>query len=228
VSYIAYPTDPPPILPQLSVQGYPVHRKPFFTAWEHKSVSGAQYQSARQIYPNWDFQLQIGDDAWLREQTQNRVLYGPNSPHVELETWSQLFLACFGSYGEFWYRDPEDSSRAGQLIGVGDGSTGRFRIVRTWGFTPLARIEPVGGVDLTATINVYFNGILITPTAYTVTNELTGSWLNCIGAPANGFPVTMDFSFFYRCRWKDDMQQYDQWAYNLWQLGKAEFRSVKP
>ena len=228
MSYIGFPTNPPPIFPALPVVGFPVRKSPIFTAWEHKSVSGMQYQTARQIYPNWDFQLQYGDSAWLREQTQNNPIYTANSPFREFEAISQLFLSCLGSYGEFWYDDPEDNSRAGQVIGLGDGSTTIFRIMRTWGFGPLARLEPVGGVSLGQPITVYFNNVSQSSSLYTITNDLTGSHLNFSSAPGAGVVITMDFSFYFRCRWKDDNQQYDQWATNLWQYGHCEFRSVKP
>src|SRR5579863_4236208 len=159
MSYINFPTNPPPVFPALPVVGFPVRKSPIFSAWEHKSVTGMQYQTARQVYPNWDFQLQYGDSAWLREQTQNNPIYLPNSPYVEFEAISQLFLSCLGSYGEFWYDDLEDDSRTGQVVAVGDGATTSFRIVRTWGTGPLARLEPVGGINLLQPVALYLNGV---------------------------------------------------------------------
>lgn len=228
MSFVNYPTNPPPLFPKLPPEGFPVRKTPIFTAWEHKSVAGFQYQTARQVYPNWDFQLQYGDSSWLREQTQNSVLFATNSPFVEFEALSQLFLKCLGSYGEFWYDDPEDDSRTGQIIAIGNGSASSFRIMRTWGIEPLARLEPVGGVNLGNTIAVYLNGVVQLTNTYTVTNDLSGSHLNFATPPAAGAIVSMDFSFYFRCRWKEDSQQYDQWAMNLWQYGRCEFRSVKP
>ena len=229
MSYNPFPTDPPPIFPFLPPIGFPVHKKPFFTAWEHRSITGAQFQTARQVYPNWDFELQMGEESWLREETQNNPIYLPNFPYKEFMQMSQLFLACFGSFGDFWYKDPEDNSRLGQVIGVGDNVAIKFRIVRTWGFVPLARLEPVGGVDLVSSVpTVYLNGTAQSPLGYNVTNDLDGSHVTFNVAPTAGVVITMDFNFFFRCRWKDDFQQYDQWAKNLWQYGKCEFRSVKP
>lgn len=231
MSFIAFPSDPPPTFPDLSVMGFPIHKKPYFSAWEHKSVLGSQYQTARQVYPNWEFILQYGEESWLREQTQNNPIYTANSPYREFEAISQLFMSCYGSYGEFWYKDASDASRSGQIIATGDATRLSFRVVRTWGVNPTVGLpvqmtEPVGGVDLNLPIAVYVNGSPISSSNYTVTNDLTGSFLTFTYEPTG--IITMDFSFFYRCRFKEDMQQYDQWAYNLWQLGKCEFRSVKP
>ena len=226
MSYIDYP-NPTPVFPALPVVGFPVHKKPLFTGWQHKSVTGRTYLTARQVYPNWDFELQFSKDSWLREQTQNNPIYGPNSPHVEFEAISQLFLSCYGTYGEFYYDDPEDDSRLGQSIGIGDGVTTTFRVMRTWGSTPLARVEPVGGANLGQPITVYLNGTPLAG-AWGVNNTSSGTYLTFSSAPGAGVAITMDFSFFYRCRWKDDMQEYQQFNYNLWELGKCEFRSTKP
>ena len=230
MSFVQYPSDPPPVFPALPPQGFPVTKRPVFTGWEHRSIAGQQWQTARQAYPNWEFELQYADDSWLREQTQNVEVYAPNSPRVEFEALSQLFLRCFGNYGEFWYDDPEDDSRFGQAIAIADGVAFSYRVVRTWGLVgSLARVEPVGGVNLSQPVNVYLDGgSPISSSLYTVTNDLHGSFLNLTTVPAAGVAITMDFNFYYRCRWLEDGQQYEQWAYNLWQLGKAKFRSVKP
>lgn len=226
MSFIEYPS-PTPVFPSLPVQGFPVKKSATFGAWEHRSVSGRQYQTARQAYPNWLFELTYAGDSWMREQTQNIAPYEPNVPKVEFETLSQLFLSCYGNYGEFYYDDPTDDSRTGQLIGRGDASTTVWRIVRTWG-TTLGRFEPVGGVNLLAPNWVYLNGVQQF-TGYSVTNDPDGSHLTfTVSPPANGVVITMDFSFYYRCRWQEAMQQYDQFMYNLWQSGKVAFRSVKP
>lgn len=229
MSFVQYPTDPLPIFPHLPVEAFPVTKRPTFAGWEHRSVTGKQYQTARQAYPNWEFDLQYTDDSWLRERTQNISLYAPNSPHVEFEALSQLFLSCFGNYGEFWYDDPEDDSRFDQPIATADGVTFSYRIMRTWGLVgSLARLEPVGGVDLSRPIVVYLDAVPVSVSNYTVSNATGGSFLTFKFVPTAGQAITMDLYFYYRCRWVEDGQQYDQWAYNLFNLGKARFRSVKP
>lgn len=224
MGYVNWPV-PTPQFPVLPVQGFPITKSPVFSAWQHRSVSGKQYQSARQAFPNWTFQLQYGDDAWLREQTQNISPYRPNVPYREFEAISQLFLACYGKYGEFWYDDPEDDSRLAQPIGTGNGVTQSFRAVRTWGLPPLARVEPVGAVDIGRTIQVYQNGVIDT---FNWALNADHTFFTCSSAPAAGVAITADFSFFYRCHFEEDQQQYDQFNYNLWQYGKCKFVSVKP
>lgn len=229
-----YPS-PTPIFPASAPVGFPVHKKPVFSEWGHRSVTGKQYQTARQIYPNWEFELTF---EVLREQTQNIVLYVPNEPYVELEAVSQLFLKCYGKYGEFYYNDPEDNSRSGQLIGTGNAVQTVFRIYRTWGLSSLARLEPVGGVNLGATINVYYNGVAPpVEDTWTVTNDANGSHINFALPPGHtdgghlfkwAPVITMDFSFYYRCHFKEDMQLYEQFYYNLHALKKCSFISVKP
>jgi Conserved hypothetical protein 2217 (DUF2460) len=234
MSFIEYPS-PTPVFPASAPVSFPVHKKPTFGEWQHRSVTGKQYQTARQVYPNWEFDLTF---EVLREQTQNIALYVPNTPFVELEAVSQLFLSCYGKYGEFYFNDLEDNSRLGQFVGVGNAVQTKFRIYRTWGLSPLDRLEPVGGVNLGATINVYYNSLAppVTDT-WIVTNEPTGSFITFALPPGHTdgghlFPwapvITMDFSFYYRCRFKEDEQQYEQFLYNLHTLKKCSFVSVKP
>ena len=229
MSFINWPL-PTPLFQALIPQGFPVVKRPLFTASEHKSVTGKMYQAARQVYPNWQFELQFGDESWLREQTQNILPYAPNAPHTELQAISQLFLACYGSYGEFYFDDLEDDSRFGQFVGTGNGVLRTFRVFRTWGTGALARIEPVGGVNLGQPINVYLNGILANPVTWGVNNDTSGTYLGFAAgsAPAAGVAITMDFSFYYRCHFTEDMQQYEQFMYNLHQLKSVKFQSVKP
>jgi hypothetical protein len=225
---VNWPPAPAPVFPALIPQGFPVKKIPLFAATEHKSVTGRMYQSARQVYPNWQFELQFGEESWLREQTQNISPYAPNAPHVELEAISQLFLTCYGAYGEFYFDDLEDDSRMSQAVATGDGVTTVFRIYRTWGSGPLARVEPVGGVNLGQMITVYLNGTPLSSSLWTVTNDLSGSHVNFTTAPSAGVAIAMDFSFYYRCRFTDDSQNYEQFLYNLWQLKSCKFQSCKP
>lgn len=225
MGFIDYPS-PTPQFPALPVQGFPVKKTPIFSAFQHRSVSGKQYSSARQAFPNWTFELQYGNDAWLREQTQNIALYRPNSPYTEFEAISQLFLSCYGKYGEFWYDDPEDDSRAGQPIATGNGAALTFRAVRTWGLSPLARIEPVGAVNSGQPWKVYENGVDETAN-YSLSAD-SASFVRTGSPPASGVAITADFSFLYRCHFAEDNQQYDQFLYQLWQLGQCKFMSVKP
>lgn len=60
-------------------------------------------------------------------------------------------------------------------------------------------------------------------TAYTVTMP---NYLVFTSAPANGTIISADFQFFYRCRFIEDMLDFEKFADKLWSLHTCEFRSI--
>jgi Conserved hypothetical protein 2217 (DUF2460) len=231
VSFINFPT-PTPVFPNLPPLEWPVLQKPFFASWTHRSVSGKQWQSSRQVYPNYDFEVSFGKgESWLREQTQNQELYEQNSPFTEFQAISQLFLSCYGSYGEFYYDMPDDDSRLNQFVSTTVSGVSSYIIYRAWGgvtSAALQRFEPVGGVQLTQPISVYLNSVLVPSSEYQIQNQLSGSFLVFNTPPTAGQVCTITFSFYYRCHFLDSFAQFDQFQRNLWQFGRCRFRTVKP
>jgi hypothetical protein len=47
-------------------------------------------------------------------------------------------------------------------------------------------------------------------------------------APSSGVVITADFHFYFRCRFLADVEEFSQWAKNLWELKELKFQSVKP
>ena len=191
------------------------------------AVSGRENQLATAAYPRWAFTLSYGGgNSWLRDQTQNITPDPTKNGLTEFEQLSGLFLACLGSYGEFYYSDPDDSSRANQYIGTGNGTATTFLVYYSWGsgpFTPAMTI-PVGGVNTITT--VYFNGVAQSSSIYSL--DSTNTQLVFTSAPGNGVVITVTFSFYFRCRFLDDHMDYNQWAQNLWDTKEVRFESVKP
>lgn len=225
MSYNQFP-NPTPIFPTNLPVGWSVQRTP---TWEEDvalHVSGRETRTPRRVFPVWDFLLLY---EVLRDQTQNENLYTANSPYIELQTISQLFLACMGKFGEFYYSDPDDNSRfaAPQLI-LGNGTKTAWRILRPWGASPFISFEPIGGINFDLPVHVYLDGVLQLSSTYTVANTVNGSFVTFNSAPAVGKSVTMDFTYYYRCQWMDDMQDYEEFYKNLWGYKSCHFRTVKP
>lgn len=193
------------------------------------AASGRETQLACAVYPRWAFTLNYGGDSWLRDQTQNIVIDPTLAGFTELEQISGLFIACLGSYGEFYYSDPDDFSRSNQFVGIGNGSITTFPLTYSWGngpFSPAMTI-PVGGIQ---TINaVYFNGVVQSSALYSL--DATNTQLvfgSAPGTPSAGVFITIDFAFYFRCRFLDDQMNYSQFARNLWDNKEVRFESVKP
>ena len=218
--------SPTPIFPILAPLAWSVHKKPIMASRTTTAATGRGTQFACAAYPRWAFQLSYGGNSWLRDQTQNIVVDATQGGLTELELISGLYLACRGSFGEFYYSDPDDFSRLNQPVGTGNGTQTTFQLFYTWGtgpFTPALTI-PVTGIQ--AINAVYFNGIVQSTSSYGV--DPTNTQLVFASPPANGVVITADFEFYFRCRFLDDNMKFEQWASNLWDLKEVNFESVKP
>lgn len=224
MSFINYPS-PTPVFPVLSPLTWSTHKEPSFKSTTTKGVTGKETQLIRAVYPRWEFTLSYGEDAWLREQTQNITPDPRLLGKRELEQISGLFLQCAGSYGEFYYLDPDDNSRIIGL-GIGDGVKTAYPLFYTWGTGPFTPVftAPVSGIQ--SIVSVYLNAVLQDPSTYHV--DATNTML-VFNTPPNRFEtITVDFIFYYRCRFLADMQEYSEWAKNLWEFQELKFQSVKP
>lgn len=211
--------DPTPLFPVIPGITFSIHKRPTWATIEFVAVSGRRVSSPQQAYPLWEIELTFD---FMKDQTQNIVPYTTAAGRNDFTRLSELFLACAGKYGQFYFDDFTDNSRLNQFIGIGDGSTTQFPVLRTWGFSGLELLEPVGGVN--EVFNLYFNGNLqIFPPAYSV----IGNTLTFTEAPGIGAVITMDFSFYYLCQFLEDQHDYEQFMYNLWTLRSCKLRSVK-
>jgi len=211
-----------PIFPSLPF-GFSVHKRPTFSSVVLTAVTGREVGSARQGFPLWEFELTF---EILRDQTLNIVPDLYLSPYAEFRQAAGAFMEAKGQVGEFFFNDPSDNSRSGQLLGRGDGIKTVFRFVRDWGTGLLAFAEPVGGVNTLGVINIYVNGVITAP-GVDWTIDSTQRNVILTSAPGSGVPVA-DFSFFYRCRFLEDSNDFEQFFSNRWTLKALKFRSIKP
>jgi len=72
---------------------------------------------------------------------------------------------------------------------------------------------------------IYFNGLTQNPSTYDV-DPSTGRVTFSI-APGSGLIITADFSYYFRCRFIDDKYDFENFMYQLWQLNKLTFISVR-
>ena len=210
-------TTPPIFMfPALPTIGWSVHWMPTFATIISTHVSGREVATPQQAYPLHEFTLTY---EVLREQTANQSIYHPNSPYTELQQMAGLFMACNGQYGWFYFDYPADDSRSLASLGTGNGSTVTFTAMRAYG--PHNFSEPVGGIN--AIGDIYFNGVAQSPTIY----SFSGNQVTFTSPPGSGVVITIDFSFYYLCRFLEDQHDYDQFMYNLFTLKTCKIRSVK-
>lgn len=225
MSFINFPATIP-VFPTLPPLEYPVYKIPEFRTDVMIGITGREVQVAREVYPRFVFNLSFGNHSWLRDQTQNTSIYQPLSGFTELEQISGLFLQCLGSYGNFYYEDPDDNSRLAVPCGTTDGTTTTFQLYYSWGsgpFTPPLTF-PVSGVKTLDA--VYLDGTAQSSANYSLDSTNTKVVFNT--APTTGQALTVDLHFYFRCRFFNDVEEYDQWAKNMWQNKEVKFITVKP
>lgn len=180
-----------PVMPGLT---WNVTRSPEFNTKSFRAVSGKEVRAAFMAYPLWSYKLGF---EFLRQ----------GQGFSELDQLVGFFLARKGSFDSFLYSDPDFNSVIDQNFGVGDGVTTQFQLVRSIsGFT-----EPVQNVNVLT--NVQDNG---TPTtAYTISS--TGL-VTFTSAPAAGHYLTWTGSYYNRCRFLQDMAEFNKFMFGLHEL----------
>ena len=69
------------------------------------------------------------------------------------------------------------------------------------------------------------NGIFQDPVTYSV--DLMTGLVTFNTAPASGLTITADYSYYFRCRFIDDSYAFENFMFQLWQLKKLTFISVR-
>jgi uncharacterized protein (TIGR02217 family) len=195
------------LFPSLAGLEYPVVRSPIWKTLTQESVSGKENRAALWTYPRWKWTLSFN---FLRDDSNN-----------EFRTLLGFYLARQGSYDSFLWNDPDDNSVTGQPIGIGDGSTLLFQVVRTFGgFT-----EPVWAPH--GSVTVYVGGTPVSPSTFGVNSNGGVLTFNPGYAPGNGVVVSMDFSYYWPVRFVDDTYDFSKFMNKLWEQKKLEFESLK-
>jgi hypothetical protein len=207
-----------PIFPVLRY-GFPIVMRPVWSTIVAISTSGREVRSPQRAFPLYEFELSF---EILKDQGPNWQPFQNHAGFKELQEILGFYNAMSGQYRGWFFEFPQDWSRQGQHIGTGDGSTRVFTVVRTIGLGTDFLTEPVGGVH--ALDSVYIGGALQNPNSY----SWTGNQLTFATAPNLNAEVTADFSFYYKCRFLDDKQEFSEFMYNWWEIKTLKFQSIKP
>lgn len=200
------------LLPMLPGLAWHVKKRPKFNTAIASHVSGREVRVSNYAYPIWEWEMKY---EFLRADA-----------HAELQQLMGFFLARSGAFDTFLYRDPtEDNQVQGHLLAMGDGSTTKFTLTKTYGgFT-----EPCGYVD-SSTLAISFRApgasvpaLQTTGWSFVSPNQIVFSM-----PPPVGTQVLVDFTWYYRVRFAEDSQDYDNFMFDLWQLQKLSIQSVKP
>ncbi len=198
------------LFPSLPGIVYPVKRSPLWSTDVQTSVSGKKTTLPHWSYPVYAFEVGyefLRTDAAYREYQDLLAFYNLANGRANL----------------FRFNDPDDNAVTAQGIGVGDGATTQFQLVRSVGGTSFAWVDPV--FYPTGTPQIFVDGVLqTTPGDYSIG---TTGLVTFVVAPANGKAVTWTGTYDWLVRFGEDSSTFEQFTYNLQELKKLTFQTEK-
>ena len=187
------------------------------------TVTGADIDIGLALYPLHDFEL---DYEFLRDGPRwGGVLAG-----LELRTMMGFFMMMRGSLGRFLYHNFEDWQVFQQPIGIGDGTTTTFPLVRTYGANGFFSTEPVGQVDLGQLFNAYLNGaaVPVAPDTYTISTENPcANTITFAAPPPAGQNVAVDMAYLYYCKMAANSGTFEKFMDRIHSIGKVKLHSCR-
>jgi len=199
---------------------------PVFFNQSQKTVSGASIDIALASTPLHNFEFIVD---WMRDPGTT-----PGASSFTGSEWRAtqgFFMSLGGSLGRFLFLNPDDNNVTAQVIGTYNATGGTFPIVRSYGDPSVAvATETVGFVKIFGTLNVYFNGVLQTSGVnYAINNATPGApLLALITLPSIGTVITMDFTFYYYCKFADDTMTFEKFINQLWSNQSIKIQSCRP
>lgn len=181
-------------------------RTPIWKTRTRESASGKELRLALMASPRWRYRL--GFEV-LRAGAE-----------AELQQVVGLFNSMRGSWGNFLYLDPADSTATAAQFGTGDGTTTQFQLARPLG----GFVEPVEVVKGAATI--YKDGTPQAQPAACSVIAATGQ-VSFVTPPAPGTVLTWSGEYYWRCRFTRDEAEFEEFLRDLWRWQRVEFITVK-
>ncbi|RSE33375.1 DUF2460 domain-containing protein [Acinetobacter junii] len=204
------------LFPELPGLEWESTKTPIFNTKIMTSINGRELRASFQAVPKYEISLSY---AFLRE----------NKGRQELQQLEGFFLERRGAFDSFLYKMPDDN--AFDCSYVGDGVTTSFQLYKKMYYSQL----PLGNTQeqVLGSINPNMWNQATTKTMW-ATNTAKPMWNNAsaqvtadgklvLTEPVeDGIELNVKGTFYYRCRFKDDEQQYVNFMHKLWKAGKVE------
>lgn len=192
------------LLPTLAGLTWNTTKSPRFNTSIQSAVDMSEVRVSFSATPIWDF-------------TRSYELLRDNVTNNELKQLGGFFLARYGSWDNWLFLDADDGTALLEPFGTGDGVTTAFQLKRAFG----AFTESVSNVANAPSI--YKAGVLQTVTTnYTISS--TGL-VTFTAAPAAAAALTWSGTYYYRCRFNEDAQEFKQFMSKLWEARTFEFKA---
>ena len=197
-----------PVFPSLPGLGFDTPRIVEWSSTIQTARSGKETAVGNWTFPIYHWEL--GYDC-LRA----------SSSALEMQQMTAFFNAAAGQIGHFLYCDPDDNQVSSQLIGVGDGSTTAFQLVRAFG----GYVEPIWAPNVVSAITV--GGIASSAWTVSSFDSATPGLVTFSSPPATGASIAVSFSFYFPCRFEDDRLTLKRFLTAFYSAEKIAIKSVK-
>lgn len=197
------------VFPALAGLGWTVKRSPLWKTRVQESISGKEVRIADWSFPRWQWQLSYD---FLRGDPIN----------AEFQALAGFFNQRLGMFDSFLYQDADDNSVTAQQVGVGDGTTTSFQMVRSLG----SFVEPILA-PIPPSAAIFVNGVLSSTANVFPWGSSQPGVLTFASAPAAGAAITATFSYYFPCRFLEDSMDFEKFMNQLWQGKKVGFISLK-
>jgi len=210
-----------PTNPALRGITWPIKRSMEFSTLTQRVQSGKEVSMPQWVNPVYHWVL---DYNYLLDDAQG--VMGYNNPSVngsnldtDLRVIEGLYGASLGGANPFLFDDPSDDNVVGQLIGTGDGTNTEFQLCRTFAGV---YTEPIYAPMTTPAPMIFVDGAAVTPASIGDTGLVTLS-----APPAATKLVTANFFYYFTCKFEDDILEFSEFMFHLWELKEIKIRSLK-
>lgn len=214
VSVPEYPMIPTIVFPDISAFpgiGWSIHRRPTNSTRISTAASGREVRTPLYATPLYEFEM-------IYDVLNSDAANFQAALAQSLQLIMGFFLSCQGQYAAFLFTDPDFNTAKGASCGTGDGSTLVFPLMRQIG--PYS--EQVQAANVVS--QIYFNGVAQSSAGWSVQN---GNQIQFASAPPSGALITADFTYYFVCRFIDDVHDYEEFMYKLHTLQSLKIRSVR-
>lgn len=193
------------VFPALAGLAWDIIKTPIFASNKAQHISGREVRVSNYQNPLWRWELSYN---FLRGGVE-----------AEIQTLMAFHMKRRGSFDTFLYVDASESNVVvNGALGTGDGVTDTFQVTKSYGgFT-----EPVGYV-LPSSLRVYVDTVEVFGFIVDSLNRVIFTT-----APDADAVITASYTWYYRVRFEEDLQEYTNFMFSLWDLKKLAIVSVKP
>ncbi|POV76607.1 hypothetical protein C3422_06325 [Acinetobacter sp. ABNIH27] len=200
------------LFPELPGLEWDLTKTPMFNTKIMQSVNGRELRASYQAVPKYQISMSF---AFLRESK------GRN----ELQQLEGFFLERRGSFDSFLFKMPEDHEF--QCTFIGDGVQTSFQLYKQINTTqiPLQHTQAEQSEDPLMWDVVASKPMWSDPDdqMWLLQFDITNNGLLQMPIPlAAGESITITGTYYYRCRFADDEQQYTNFMSKLWKAGKVD------